>query len=102
MTTATPTLQFAKNAKNTTAIRAYWLVRERAVRERAFGLFHNANVTYLVDTGRMTEEEGERALSHPPPVETALIQLRCDKARHADGDLTLWSDPPKTWLRETA
>lgn len=93
-------INIKENAKEQKAIRAYWLVYERAFKERAWHLCHQAALTYMLDTGRMTEHEVELASSHPSGILVAQIAMRCTKARREDGDITIWSNPPKTWLGE--
>jgi len=99
MATEAPTILINKNGSpHPRAIRAYWLTVCAAITERRFEDLHRACVTYLLDTDRITEAEAVARVNHPPPMTIATTHLECGQARHADGDQTLWSDPPKTWL----
>ena len=94
-----PHVVLSKNVKNEQAIRDYWDRTERANRRDGSytGMF--ADLLYLVDTGRLTEEQAENDFDlHDQMRRHTAIRL-CLMARYEDGDRTVWSDPPKTWLK---
>lgn len=83
-------------ARNVTAIHNYW-------KRRAEGDWSvKPDLRYLLDTGRITPDEAGDV--YKPFSSSAITAHKyhsmAEKARIEDGDQTLWSDPPKTWLEK--
>lgn len=107
MTNPTPHVQLRDNItpEAEEAIRRYW--RRCELGNRRDGSIHkefpndngrDAATMYLQETDRLTEKELLQDLH--APLAMAARQMESVQARQADGDLTIWSDPPKTWLKE--
>lgn len=78
-----------KNAKNVEQIEDYWVRRLRALERRSGKALAYADLQYLIETGR--EEESILSTLQEKNSAWQPYVMASNKARLADGDLTLHS-----------